>query len=37
MKLEQLKAMLKEWEKSKSLTIANDICQFLADNLEGKK
>lgn len=36
MKLEQLKAMLKEWEKSKSLTIAKDICQFLADNLEEK-
>ena len=36
MKLEQLKAMLREWEKSKSLTIANDICQFLADNVEEK-
>lgn len=33
-KLEQLKAMVAEWEKEKSLTLAYDICEFLRKNLE---
>ncbi len=33
-KLEQLRAMVAEWEKEKSLTLAYDICEFLRKNLE---
>jgi hypothetical protein len=33
-KLEQLKAMVAEWEEEKSLTLAYDICEFLSKNLE---
>lgn len=33
-KLEQLKAMVAEWDKEKSLTLAYDICEFLSKNLE---
>lgn len=36
-KLEQLKAMVAEWEKEKSLTLAYDICEFLRKNLGRKK
>lgn len=33
MKLNELKAMVRAWKKEKGLTIAYDICEFLADNL----
>lgn len=33
MKLDELKAMVRAWKKEKSLTIAYDICEFLANNL----
>ena len=33
MKLEQLKTMVKSWQKTRSVTIATDICEFLAKNL----
>ena len=33
MKLEQLKKLVRDWKKQKSLTIAYDICEFLAKNL----
>ena len=36
-KLEQLRAMVAEWDKEKSLTLAYDICEFLNKNLEKKK
>lgn len=32
-KLDKLKAHLKKWEKTRSLTEASDICEFLANNL----
>ena len=32
-KLDKLKAHLKKWAKTKSLTTAYDICEFLANNL----
>lgn len=35
-KIEQLRAMVLEWEKEKSLTLAYDICEFLSKNLERK-
>ena len=34
MKLNELKAMLRAWKKTKSIRIASDICAFLCDNLE---
>lgn len=33
MKLNELKAMVRAWKKQKGLTLAYDICEFLADNL----
>lgn len=33
-KLEQLKQMVAEWDREKSLTLAYDICEFLSKNLE---
>ncbi len=33
MKLNKLKALVRAWTKEKSLTIAYDICEFLANNL----
>lgn len=33
-KLQELKAMVRAWTKEKSLTIAYDICEFLANNLD---
>ena len=34
MKLNELKAMVRAWEKQKGLTLAYDICEFLANNLD---
>ena len=34
MKLEQLKKLVRDWKKQKSLTTAYDICEFLANNLD---
>lgn len=34
MKLNELKAMVRAWEKEKSLTLAYDVCEFLANNLD---
>lgn len=34
MKLNELKAMVRAWKKEKGLTLAYDICEFLADNLD---
>lgn len=33
MKLNELKAMVRAWKKEKGLTLAYDICEFLANNL----
>ena len=33
MKLNELKALVRAWQKERSVTIAYDICTFLADNL----
>lgn len=33
MKLNELKALVRAWKKEKGLTIAYDICEFLANNL----
>ena len=35
-KLEQLKVMVAEWDKEKSLTLTYAICEFLSKNLEKK-
>jgi len=39
MKLNELKAMVRAWMKTKSVRTAADICEFLANNLdlEGKE
>lgn len=34
MKLNELKAMVRAWKKQKGLTLAYDICEFLANNLD---
>lgn len=34
MKLNELKAMVRAWKKEKGLTLAYDICEFLANNLD---
>ena len=34
MKLNELKAMVRAWKKEKWLTLAYDICEFLANNLD---
>ena len=34
MKLNELKAMVRAWKKEKSLILAYDICEFLANNLD---
>lgn len=34
MKLNELKALVRAWQKTKSVVIATDICEFLANNLE---
>lgn len=34
MKLNELKAMVRAWKKEKSLTLAYDVCEFLASNLD---
>ena len=34
MKLNELKAMVRAWKKEKSLTLAYDVCEFLANNLD---
>lgn len=33
-KLEELKTMIRAWKVKKSLTLAHDICEYLADNLD---
>lgn len=33
-KLNELKAMVRAWKKQKGLTLAYDICEFLANNLD---
>lgn len=33
MKLNELKALVRAWTKTKSVTTATDICEFLAQNL----
>lgn len=33
MKLNELKALVRAWKKERSVTIAYDICAFLAENL----
>lgn len=33
-KLNELKAMVRAWDKEKGLTLAYDICEFLANNLD---
>ena len=33
MKLDELRALVRAWKKEKSLTLAYDICEFLAQNL----
>jgi len=33
-KMNELKAMVRAWKKEKSLTLAYDICEFLAHNLD---
>lgn len=33
MKLNELKALVRAWKKTKSVRTATDICEFLADNL----
>ena len=33
MKLNELKALVRAWQKERSVTIAYDICTFLAENL----
>lgn len=35
-KLEQLKALVKEWENTKSIATAHEICEFLSKNLKGE-
>lgn len=34
MKLNELKAMVRAWMKTKSVRTAADICEFLANNLD---
>ena len=34
MKLNELKAMVRAWKKEKSLTLADDVCEFLENNLD---
>ena len=34
MKLNELKAMVRAWTKTKSVRTAADICEFLANNLD---
>ena len=34
MKLNELKAMVRAWKKEKGLTLAYDVCEFLANNLD---
>ena len=34
MKLNELKAMVRAWKKEKSLILAYDVCEFLANNLD---
>lgn len=34
MKLNELKALVRAWKKEKSLTLAYDVCEFLANNLD---
>lgn len=33
MKLNELKALVRAWKKTKSVRTATDICEFLANNL----
>ena len=33
-KIEELKDMVRKWKVEKNLTLAYDICEFLANNLE---
>lgn len=37
MKLEKLKEMIRQWKQEKNLTLAYDICEFLAENLNLEK
>lgn len=32
-KLEQLKVLVRKWEREKSMTVAYEICEFLSKNL----
>lgn len=33
MKLNELKALVRAWKREKNLTLAYDVCEFLANNL----
>lgn len=33
-KLEQLKGMIAEWKETKSISLADEICEFLVTNLK---
>ena len=33
-KLEQLKVLVRKWEKEKGMAVAYEICEFLSKNLE---
>ena len=34
MKLNELKALVRAWKREKSVAVAYEICEFLANNLE---
>lgn len=34
MKLNELKAMVRAWKREKSMAVAYEICEFLANNLD---
>ena len=36
-KLEQLKVLVRKWEREKSVTVAYEICEFLSKNLKGEE
>lgn len=33
MKLNELKALVRAWKREKSMAVAYEVCEFLADNL----
>lgn len=34
MKLNELKAMVRAWKREKSMAVAYEVCEFLANNLD---